>query len=108
MGWKVLKTNLQLPVGEIDLLAFDGNVLWVVEVRGRAKGRPYHFLTTAKRNRLQRLRSWIEGRYRKTTLVYFMEFEGRVTEGGLSDWTRLFRARYFPDSFKISYWGYPL
>jgi putative endonuclease len=54
-GFKVLDTNYRCPIGEIDIVAEDGDDLVFVEVRtrrGRELGTPEESITKAKKERL--------------------------------------------------------
>ncbi len=46
-GYKLIATNVRHPVGEIDLLALDGSVLVVVEVRSTSSVLPHAVRETA-------------------------------------------------------------
>lgn len=57
-GWCVLDRNWRGPSGEVDIVAMDGDVLVVVEVKTRTGdgfGHPAEAVTAAKLARLQRL-----------------------------------------------------
>ncbi|MBM4301499.1 MAG: YraN family protein [Deltaproteobacteria bacterium] len=57
-GYKILERNYVTPLGEIDLIARQGKVLVVVEVktrRGASFGAPQEAVTYAKQGRLRRL-----------------------------------------------------
>ncbi len=54
-GYDILATNWRCPVGELDIVAQDGEVLALVEVRtrrGRAFGSPEESITPAKQVKL--------------------------------------------------------
>ena len=54
-GYRILGTNVRLPSGEIDIVAKDGEVLVMVEVRtrrGDRYGTPEESITPAKAGRL--------------------------------------------------------
>ncbi len=57
-GWQILTTNFKRKVGEIDLIALEGNVLVVAEVRSRTSGpvwvSPLESVTEKKQYRIQR------------------------------------------------------
>ncbi len=63
-GMRVLARNWRTPAGEIDIVARDGPVLVVAEVKTRTSlrhGHPGEAITPAKRRRLRRLgRDWAE------------------------------------------------
>ncbi len=55
LGWTVLERNFRLSVGEIDIVARDGDTVVFVEVKARAScacGSPEEFLDFRKRSRL--------------------------------------------------------
>ncbi|GEN79341.1 YraN family protein [Actinotalea fermentans] len=57
-GWRVLDRNWRGPSGELDIVALDGDVLVVVEVKTRTGdgfGHPAEAVTPAKLGRLRRL-----------------------------------------------------
>ena len=57
-GFRVVASNWRCPVGEIDIVAYDGAVLVIVEVKTRttdAYGHPFEAITPAKLRRLHLL-----------------------------------------------------
>ena len=57
-GYKILERNYLTPLGEIDLIARQGKVLVIIEVktrRGERFGAPQEAVSAAKQNRLRRL-----------------------------------------------------
>lgn len=55
VGYDILATNWRCPAGELDIVARDGKVLALVEVRtrrGRSFGSPEESITPAKQTRL--------------------------------------------------------
>lgn len=56
-GWRVLQTNYRRRVGEIDLIALDGQTLVVAEVRSRQSGpvwvRAFESVTPAKQRKIE-------------------------------------------------------
>jgi len=62
-GMRVLERNWRCPVGEIDIVARDGNTLVMVEVKTRSGvlfGTPFSAITADKLARLRRLvAAWI-------------------------------------------------
>jgi putative endonuclease len=55
LGWKIVARNWRCEAGEIDILAWDGEVLVVVEVRTRRSvqfGTPEESITPSKAHRL--------------------------------------------------------
>ncbi|MCS5718584.1 YraN family protein [Herbiconiux sp. CPCC 205763] len=62
-GFRLVARNWRCPVGEIDIVAYDGPVLVVVEVKTRtsdAFGHPFEAITPAKLRRLHLLASaWL-------------------------------------------------
>ena len=80
-GYRVLRRNLQLTGGEIDLLAEDRKgSLVLIEVRGRANGTylPRHTLPPAKTARLKRLSARLAIRYRRQVRIEFLEVIGEL------------------------------
>jgi putative endonuclease len=63
-GWTLLDRNWRGSGGELDLVALDGDVVVVVEVktrRGQAFGHPAEAVTAAKLRRLRRLTGeWLD------------------------------------------------
>ncbi len=60
-GYLILKTNVRYPVGEIDIIARDGDVLCFVEVRSTASdawGGPFASVTEAKQRKIIRAARW--------------------------------------------------
>ncbi|HET6202297.1 MAG TPA: YraN family protein [Planctomycetota bacterium] len=56
-GWRILGRNLRTRLGEVDLLAFDGETLVAVEVKtrsGEAFGRPEEAVDARRIGRLRR------------------------------------------------------
>ncbi len=57
-GYKILETNYRTPIGEIDIIARDGDVIVFVEVKTRSSlefGYPHEAVTQSKQNRLKKL-----------------------------------------------------
>jgi putative endonuclease len=67
-GFRVVARNWRCPVGEIDIVAYDGAVLVIVEVKTRttaAFGHPFEAITPAKLRRLHLLAAaWVAERER--------------------------------------------
>lgn len=65
-GFRVVERNWRCPVGEIDLVAYDGRTLVIVEVKTRtsdAYGHPFEAITPAKLKRLHLLAgAWVKER----------------------------------------------
>lgn len=63
-GMQILERNYRCPLGEIDIVARDGDTLVVCEVktrRGRSYGSPLEAVTVRKARRLRRLAGyWLE------------------------------------------------
>ncbi len=58
IGYRIIETNYRCRLGEIDIIARDGNTTVVVEVRtktGAAFGTPEESVTTKKARQLRRL-----------------------------------------------------
>ena len=59
--YRILETNVRYPVGELDLVALDGAVLVLIEVRAKRPGRfgsAADSVTAEKRRRLVRAARW--------------------------------------------------
>jgi putative endonuclease len=57
-GYRILRTNYRTPLGEIDIIAKDGEVVVFVEVKTRADdsfGHPYEAVTSRKREKMRRV-----------------------------------------------------
>ncbi|VAX32694.1 Endonuclease [hydrothermal vent metagenome] len=57
-GYSILASNYQTPIGEIDIVARDGDTIVFVEVKTRQSllyGYPFEAVTWRKRERLKRL-----------------------------------------------------
>ena len=66
-GFTIHKTRVRFPVGEIDIVAWEGPCLCFVEVRSRSSlewGGPLDSLTDQKRRRLIRAARWYLQRLR--------------------------------------------
>ena len=60
-GYRIERTNVRFPVGEIDVVAREGRVLCFVEVRSTSSGRwggPLASITGPKRRRLIQAARW--------------------------------------------------
>jgi len=60
-GWVIEQRNVRYPVGEIDLVAWEGRTLCLVEVRSTSSsawGGPLASVTTPKQRRLLRAARW--------------------------------------------------
>jgi putative endonuclease len=64
LGWTIIERNWRCPEGELDVVAHDGSVLVVCEVKTRSRaayGTPIEAITPAKAERLRRLSvRWLE------------------------------------------------
>jgi putative endonuclease len=66
-GYRVLERNFRTPVGEIDVVAEEGETLCFVEVkwrRGTAMGHPGEAVTAEKQRRIARAAEWYLARRR--------------------------------------------
>ena len=64
-GMKILDRNVSCPLGELDVVGLDGEVICFVEVKGRSSprtGTGGEAVTLGKRRRIARLAQW----YRKS------------------------------------------
>ncbi|MBI2174895.1 MAG: YraN family protein [Candidatus Omnitrophica bacterium] len=60
-GYKIEAKNVRFPVGEIDLIAYEGATLCFIEIRSvsdTSRGGPLATITDAKRKRLLRAAQW--------------------------------------------------
>ncbi|MCR6711346.1 MAG: YraN family protein [Demequina sp.] len=68
-GWEVLARNWRCPMGELDIVAVDGECLVAVEVKTRRSaqfGSPQEAVTAAKLGRLRRLvGAWLAAQDRR-------------------------------------------
>ncbi len=67
-GYVIEQANVRFPVGEIDLLAWEGRTLCVVEVRSASSGQwggPLGSVTSRKREHLIRAARWYLARCRQ-------------------------------------------
>lgn len=78
-GLDVVATNLRLGSYELDIVARDGPLIVVVEVRSRGRGAwtsAFGSLDTAKRRRVRKAGQWLwDRRYRNDTSVERMRFD---------------------------------
>lgn len=54
-GFKILDRNVRLGIGELDIIAFKGSILYIFEVKTRKntdKGQPYEAVTPTKARKL--------------------------------------------------------
>ena len=66
-GYRILERNFRTPVGEIDVVAEEGETLCFVEVkwrRGRETGHPAEAVTGEKQRRIARAAEWYLARRR--------------------------------------------
>ena len=99
-GFRIVEVNARCRLGEIDLVATEGETVVIVEVKskgGRSHGRPEDMLTAAKQRRLTLLaRTYLQRRrwlYRPARFdVVAIDWEGRGGE----------RIRYYRDAFPAS------
>ena len=79
LGWRILGSNVRVGRLEIDLLARDGDVLIVVEVRGRGPTswqRPLDSVDFAKRGRLRAAAAQLwTSRYRQDRTLQRVRFD---------------------------------
>lgn len=82
LGWKILAKNFVSKVGEIDLIAQDGDVVVFVEVRSRAAsdfGAPEETISLPKRRRIIKTAQFYIAR---RALDCEMRFDVVAIEGG--------------------------
>ena len=66
-GYTIERTNVRFPVGEIDMIAWEGQTLCFIEVRSTSSsdwGGPLASITDRKRRRLIRAAQWYLARTR--------------------------------------------
>ncbi len=84
-GWKMVVRNWRHGRDELDLVAWDGEVLAFVEVRTRAAHSPvqgYHSVTNRKKHALARaVRAYLRGLREKPAHFRFDIVEVRVSDG---------------------------
>ncbi len=68
-GYRILQRNLRTRLGEIDIVATDGNWLVVVEVRSRREDSPVSPRETLTRNKRRKLRALTEQLRKRHRLV---------------------------------------
>ena len=81
-GYRIEATNVRFPVGELDIVAWEGKTLCFVEVRSRATdqfGSALESVTEVKRRRLIRAAQWHLTRLRRAPEV--MRFDLVAIEG---------------------------
>ena len=60
-GFRVLERNYRTPIGEIDIIARDGNTLVFIEVKTRSDmsfGSPFESVTQRKRDKIHKTALW--------------------------------------------------
>jgi len=70
-GYEIIARNLTLKLGEIDILARDGSVIALVEVKTQTKGElidPIYKVNPAKQRKLQLLARAISTRYPESNI----------------------------------------
>jgi putative endonuclease len=84
-GYRILARNLRLGIGELDIVALDGEVLAFVEVRSRSRadrGSALETVDAAKQRRLVRLASLYLARHRQPGRVCRFDVVG-ITAGDI-------------------------
>jgi putative endonuclease len=86
-GWKIIERNWRCKIGELDIVALEGNTLVFIEVKTRIRQDSYHPFDAITSKKLRKLESliqiWRNVRSRKLgveTLRYRLDLIG-VTEG---------------------------
>ncbi len=96
--YRILETNYRTPLGEIDIVARDGDTVVFVEVKTRSSlvfGHPFEAVTRQKRERMKRL------------ALYYMKVNGLLDERGRFDVIALYlkdgayRVQHFVDAFEV-------
>ena len=73
-GYRILERNYRCPIGEIDLIAMDGDTLVFVEVKYRSyldKGFPEEAVTYRKQQKISRVAGWYIADYRYVQEIPF-------------------------------------
>lgn len=97
-GLKVLGRNVRTPVGEIDLIARDGQTLCFVEVKARASkefGEGVAAVNRAKQRRMARAAAWYLARFPWDGACRFDVLSLDLQPNGL------WRATYLPNAFEV-------
>jgi putative endonuclease len=86
LGFAIIERNFRTRYGEIDLIAFDGHTLVVVEVKTRRarkrwqltpEEQPLLWLRTSQRRRLRRLAAaWLHSAARSRPTAHTIRFDG--------------------------------
>ena len=77
-GYFVERTNVRFPVGEIDVVAREGNTVCFIEVRSassEAWGGAAASITTPKQRRIVRAAQWYLKRHSASALPYAVRFD---------------------------------
>lgn len=97
-GYRILQSNYQTPIGEIDIVAQDGDTVVFVEVKTRRSlsyGYPFEAVTRQKRERMKRL------------ALYYMKVNKILGEKGRFDVIGLYlrdgsyQVRHIVDAFEV-------
>ncbi len=96
-GFKILRTNYRTPLGEIDIIAKDGDVLVFVEVKTRADdafGSPFEAVTPRKREKIKKVALCFMKGLRNETAARFDVLSIMARDG------RQF-IEHIPDAFEV-------
>ncbi|MBN0971782.1 YraN family protein [Gordonia hongkongensis] len=92
LGWTVLERNWRTRYGELDLVAADGSVLVIVEVKTRASRTyddPVMAVTPTKLARMRRLAGmWLAAQDRRWTQIRFDVLSVRLDQAAPDDLAR--------------------
>jgi putative endonuclease len=97
-GYRIIQTNYRTPLGEIDIIAKDGDTIVFVEVKTRKNlsfGYPHEAVTISKQKRLKRL------------ALYYLKVNNLVDARGRFDVLSLvsgegsYKVEHFEDAFEI-------
>ena len=99
-GYCIEKTNVRFPVGEIDIIAWDGQTLCFVEVRSASSmqwGGPFASVTDRKRRRLIRAAQWYLQRLRVLPMETRFDVVGIQWDGQSRPSAELLKGAFFAE-----------
>ena len=102
-GYAIEKTNVSFPVGEIDIVARDGEVLCFVEVRSASSrdwGGALASITDRKRRRLIRAAQWYLQRLRALPLETRFDLVGIQWDAHADPAVELIRGAFWLDEVR--------
>jgi len=84
-GYKILKQNYRTPLGEIDIVAQERDVLCFIEVKlrsGSAYGKAFESVPRFKQHKITRVANWYMGQYNVSSLA--VRFDVVAIDNGLT------------------------